>query len=523
MLRLMRFAILLIPPGSDMKAIKKSYRKLSLEYHPDKNKGDAVAEAMFMKIAKAYEALTDETAKKNYEKFGNPDGRQSMEVSIGLPTFLLEAENANTILIVYLLVLVVLIPSVVCCWYTKSKQYGDNMVMYDSFGFYHHMLTEHSHAKMMPEVLAGSAEFLTKMPMRKDDQHTVSKLWKELKNEGTMAKQRYDKHPVMVKCNLLIHAYLFNMKVEDGLQADLQFMLKYSMPLIDAMIEYSSSRRWLQTTINVIEFAQMMTQGLWAKESSLYQLPHFDAETVKHASQGKKAMKTIMQFIHAGAESQRGTAKFTAEQLEDVAKVCQTIPDIEMEIDCGVADEDEIAENDLITLTVTIDRKNVKAGEHQGPVHAPKFPFRKDESWWLMLGDIKSNRLFNIQKVSSLGKVVEEKIPFMSPPNAGQYSFDVFLKSDSYMDIDLHQTIKITIIPAKELPQFEAHEEDMELDNEPTLFEQVMSGNVEEDSDDEGDGSSSDDSSDDDDLQLTDAEIAKRRKNKQRKEAKKDK
>lgn len=46
----------------------------------------------------------------NWRKFGNPDGKQPMEVSIALPTFLLEKEHHNTILIIYLIAMVVIIP-----------------------------------------------------------------------------------------------------------------------------------------------------------------------------------------------------------------------------------------------------------------------------------------------------------------------------------------------------------------------------------------------------------------------------
>lgn len=35
---------------------------------------------MFMKVAKAYEALTDPVAKENWERYGNPDGKTAMEV-----------------------------------------------------------------------------------------------------------------------------------------------------------------------------------------------------------------------------------------------------------------------------------------------------------------------------------------------------------------------------------------------------------------------------------------------------------
>ena len=70
------YHILGIDQGVAMGEIKRAYRKLSLKFHPDKTTGNKVAEEMFMKIAKAYEALTDETSKENYEKYGNPDGKQ---------------------------------------------------------------------------------------------------------------------------------------------------------------------------------------------------------------------------------------------------------------------------------------------------------------------------------------------------------------------------------------------------------------------------------------------------------------
>ena len=74
------FAILEIPLESSDKEIKSAYRKLSLKYHPDKNPNDSLAMGKFMQITKAYEALTDPTAKENYLKYGNPDGPQPMRV-----------------------------------------------------------------------------------------------------------------------------------------------------------------------------------------------------------------------------------------------------------------------------------------------------------------------------------------------------------------------------------------------------------------------------------------------------------
>ena len=57
------YAILGIDVGADDKSIKTAYRNLAKEYHPDKNPNNKMAEDMFMKIAKAYEALTNAKVK----------------------------------------------------------------------------------------------------------------------------------------------------------------------------------------------------------------------------------------------------------------------------------------------------------------------------------------------------------------------------------------------------------------------------------------------------------------------------
>ena len=51
--------------------IKRSYRKLAMKYHPDRNPGDATAEAQFKECAEAYEVLSDSTKRQRYDQFGH--------------------------------------------------------------------------------------------------------------------------------------------------------------------------------------------------------------------------------------------------------------------------------------------------------------------------------------------------------------------------------------------------------------------------------------------------------------------
>ena len=50
--------------------MKRTYKKLALEYHPDKNPGCVDTEEKFKKIGKAYEVLSDPQKKQVYDQFG---------------------------------------------------------------------------------------------------------------------------------------------------------------------------------------------------------------------------------------------------------------------------------------------------------------------------------------------------------------------------------------------------------------------------------------------------------------------
>ena len=70
------YQILGVSKNASPEEIKKAYRTLSKEWHPDKHKGDKTAEEKYKQINRAYEALSDPKKKQSYDQFGNEDGPQ---------------------------------------------------------------------------------------------------------------------------------------------------------------------------------------------------------------------------------------------------------------------------------------------------------------------------------------------------------------------------------------------------------------------------------------------------------------
>src|SRR3954471_12178140 len=69
------YAVLGVPKDADKAAIRKAYRKLARQYHPDANAGDVKAEEKFKEISEAYDVLSDDKRRAEYDEartlFGN--------------------------------------------------------------------------------------------------------------------------------------------------------------------------------------------------------------------------------------------------------------------------------------------------------------------------------------------------------------------------------------------------------------------------------------------------------------------
>src|SRR5437879_11179484 len=65
------YAVLGVAKSADAEEMKRAYRKLAMQYHPDRNSGDKTSEQKFKDVSEAYDVLKDDQKRAAYDRFGH--------------------------------------------------------------------------------------------------------------------------------------------------------------------------------------------------------------------------------------------------------------------------------------------------------------------------------------------------------------------------------------------------------------------------------------------------------------------
>ncbi|GFG30385.1 hypothetical protein Cfor_05840 [Coptotermes formosanus] len=373
------YEILGVPLGSSQAEIRKSYRKLSLILHPDKETGN---EKAFMKLTKAYQALTDDEARRNWEKYGNPDGPGAMSFGIALPSWIVEKENSVWVLGLYALVFMVALPTVVGMWWYRSIRYtGDQVLLSTTEMYYHYFHKTPSMAlKRVIMILAASLEFEKRhngeIVERPTDNEEVPHLIKQIPNLSEKNRERPLCFMYSIKARALLHAHLHRIPLNpETLDKDRQYIVKKCPYLIQEMVNCVShlillgyARRvqhfiHIETIENCMKLCPLIVQGMWEYKSPLLQLPHITEDNLKYFSSKKRHIKSIQQVAQLKHEERRHMLRnLSDEQYEDVMKVIGKMPYVDFQVRSEVIDDENptvYTAGAIVTVTVTLIRNNM--------------------------------------------------------------------------------------------------------------------------------------------------------------------
>lgn len=462
--------ILNIDENATEKIIKAAYRKLSIKFHPDKvdtknmsqEEMDEV-DATYVLINKAYKALTDETVKENFIKYGNPDGPAEVKHGIALPKFLIEGKASPLVVIIYVLLLAGGLPFLVSSWWSGVKSFtkqGLNVT---------------------------TADYFLKCMINADPSKTIYLKtiidWVSHSQEFKL----FDKDLTSDKVYQLLMAHINREAVNKEDELLKVKIVSITPQLLISFIHIATAFKNLEVVSNIINAHRSILQAHNPEKDSInfqyaeiLQLPGVDSSLID----SKEPIRTLGKFLKKPTIEPKeflGLDKGTTDKIIEYAKNINLVDPIRCKFQ--VAGEDHIPPSS----TAHIDLKFILRSANQKPqinedktaLEEPKsieylrdpfkwvqkqptienlneLPFFPDveyakshSGWAVFLVNQKDNKISSNAYMLNKGtfnEVSTFKMPFESPvPAEGKISFRLVLKNLSYWGADLDLPLDLQV------------------------------------------------------------------------------
>jgi pre-mRNA-splicing helicase BRR2 len=210
------------------------------------------------------------------------------------------------------------------------------------------------------------------------------------------------------------------------------------------MINVISSNGWLTPALQCMELAQMVTQGMWTQDHKLLQVPHVSMKLAAKCSQA--GIHSVYDLTEMEDADRTALLGMSPAQLGNVARFCNTYPDLDMTV--SVVEPDSLDTSNNVVVKVTIERdEEEEIGVSK--VVAARFPGVKYEGYWCILGDVKTNKLLSIKRFTIKKNTTVISLDFL-PKTAGTVQVRCYVMSDSYIGVDLEEDLTLTVAQGAE-------------------------------------------------------------------------
>ncbi|KAI4181858.1 MAG: hypothetical protein L6R41_006356 [Letrouitia leprolyta] len=292
-------------------------------------------------------------------------------------------------------------------------------------------LTGRTKLKGILEIVTSATEFES-IQIRRHEDHVLRRVYDSVPVK--MAQPAYESPHF--KAFVLLQAHFSRMALPIDLAKDQEVILSKVLNLLSGCVDVLSSEGHLNA-MSAMEMSQMIVQAMWDRDSPLKQIPYFSDEVIKAAN--KAGLKDILEFMDA-MDPEKAESKTLAKRLgldnKQLSQVAAFTNDKypDMELDFEVLDKGEITAGAPSYLQIKITRNVEEDEEPDTTVHAPFYPQRKMENWWLVVGEEKTKSLLAIKRVT-VGRQLDTKLEYVVP-GAGSHELTLYLMSDSYMGVD---------------------------------------------------------------------------------------
>ncbi|KAL1747750.1 Sec63 Brl domain-containing protein [Schizophyllum fasciatum] len=554
------FEILDIARDATEKEIKSHYKKLSKIYHPDKIKETAeetieMIQDRFVKITKAYKALTDEVTRENWQKYNDPDGPQQTTVGIAIPQWVVNAQNNIYVLGFYAAILLVGLPYLVYKWSTaNSAKTKDGIHTKSAAAFFKSLTETTSTEQAILQILVKAYQFernaikgaAGKAAALKDlESQLTEKVGGETKWQNWLGSAVEDEN--QKRAIVLLYSHLARLDIPDAdLKKEQEQLLLASPLLLSALQTISITRNWYLPTVAIIAVQASLAQAvlpsppLTTAEQHLLQYPGVSLDDIKTLASAEKSAPGLIKHLEAAGDARAADVKKAAEKwgsaeivdaqfkvlgerLVTPSAIVHLIVKLRLRPPVGVApvkadDSKDAAkkaeqrEYELMTGKHDAEPLDKVGAPESGLAHAPRWPLPRKPAFYLILAEPRQNKnVVPPLKVMDVPYANDAdyrsyKIQFQAPPSVGEFHWSVRLVSDTFVGEFEERDIVLKIDDVSALDADERGDEEDEISDpeEDSLAGQmaVMRGHKVKpigESDDDDDSSTDDDKSDESD------------------------
>uniref|UniRef100_A0A1I7YF31 SEC63 domain-containing protein n=1 Tax=Steinernema glaseri TaxID=37863 RepID=A0A1I7YF31_9BILA len=189
-----------------------------------------------------------------------------------------------------------------------------------------------------------------------------------------------------------------------------------------------------------MEVSQMLTQAMYSNDYVLKQLPHCTSDILERCK--AKGLNSVWDLMDLEDDERNEVLQMEPAKLADVARFCNSYPAVEVNFKC---ERSEVSIGERVTVNIVVERENDEDGLAPAVV-APLYPDaakRKDEAWWVVLGDKESNELLAIKRVT-VNTTQKFALDF-TPTKAGRHEYKLYAICDSYVGVDQEFDIPVKV------------------------------------------------------------------------------
>ena len=472
------YEILEVSQTDQISKIKKSYKKLSLKYHPDKNIGDKSAKEKFMQINKAYKILTNEKAKENFYKFGNPDGPGILTLGLALPLFLFKGQVGFYILLILSILLTIIFPIMFIKWTKKRKNYNSDGLLLKDLPLYYKFLNNNILITELPFIIGMSFEF-NEMNINYNEED-IKKFFKAFINYFPKNYKDVDisLENMFAITVLYIHFSGSEIDIKDKNFLNEFVILKEkiiekSIFLIDELIKIVFElNRIYEFNEGIKEFNENEKYSKYTEEFDDYEIKEFNFDLILmilkfraeifHETNIKLKNEELLQF----PDNKKNIGIFLdnnynsindliinrkeedwfkkLDNYKDIKEIIEMMP--KYTLDLNVTNTFYEEAGNLLTFNIKIKRENEGNEKKLGFLHSNNYNDNYNEEAFVIIFDKNKKRINYYEKIKFEYISEENKIEYnMLAENSNKNNFIIYLISISYPGLIISKDLEIDI------------------------------------------------------------------------------